>query len=1328
MTRSKQRRITSDVSVRTGEQSCKGKALLDTGADDTVLSYDFARTLGLDLTDTMALDERPRVIDGRELQCYGPFELDLCLTDSLGRKYTCRHPVVVTKMEGIDLIMGLDWMRQYRPLIDFGSVQWRWPFDSTDIQLCSAKAFSRKLKDAPVLYALVIRPVTDDPDAETFTLPYQYKSFADVFSEKDAGVLPTGEHQHHPIVLENGKEPPYGPLYSLSSVELKTLRGYLDDGLQKGWIRHSTSPAGAPILFVPKKDGGLRLCVDYRGLNAITIKNRHPLPLISETLDRLVGAKYFTKLDLKDAYHRVRIKEGDEWKTAFRTRYGHFEYLVMPFGLANAPATFQAYINRALGGLLDHSCVVYLDDILIYSDNEEEHERHVREVLERLRRHGLYAKLNKCVFHAHEVEFLGFIVSSDGIAMDHRRVSTIKEWPTPKSFRDIQVFLGFANFYRRFIYRYSKIVAPLTDMLKGMEKGKKQGEFEWGDAQEHAFHLLCDAFTSAPILRHYDPDLPIRIETDASGSAIAANMFQPAALESGDRATSKHWHPVAFYSRKMTGQEGRYEVHDQELLAVVACFKEWRHYLEGSRYPVAVITDHNNLRYFMTTKELTRRQARWALKLAEFDFTIYYRAGKLNSADAPSRRPDYENASVAVNDVLPTLQHKLQNVSELKHFARLTLDLSEIEDIPPDQRSRSTTADQGIQIKGRARNERLRQSVGIVEDSLKRLLNEASRFSENEIYVAQDNDDVPPVQHHSGSESMGPRGLREPSTGQESPGDNGEMPASNDRRNVVQKALNPVAGTVGCKQLVPRLLATHVGARETVYERPTGDLMEIIAVLQGRDAFTQRKLRELIAPEERRSTAGTIWSEKDDLLYRDNALFVPDDTATKAEIIRRHHDDLMAGHFGVRKTSELIARKYGWDGLEATIKTYVETCEVCQRTKAPRHRPYGELQSLPRPERPWCEVSMDFITDLPVCRQGNDEYDSILVVVDRYTKMAKYLPTRKTIDAPALASLLFDRVVTQYGIPDGIVSDRGSIFTSHFWSAFCFHAKVSRRLSTAFHPQTDGQTERQNQTLEQYLRCFCAYKQHDWSHLLPLAEFAYNNSEHSVTKISPFFACMGFNPRLSFDIEANATKGEIPAAKQRAEQLQRDRKTLDERWERAIKWQANAYNKRHKSQSFRVGDQVLLSTKNLRLVRPNRKLMERYIGPFPVKDIKGMQAYTLDLPSNYMIHPTFHVSLLEPYHRRLDDVCEYPETGPVTVEGEEEYEVDEVLDERKVRGKPQYRIRWKGWSSAHDSWEPKDNLDHASEALQDYKSKMGDGIPLVKRRGRPPKKGRPTNQ
>jgi hypothetical protein len=362
---------------------------------------------------------------------------------------------------------------------------------------------------------------------------------------------------------------------------------------------------------VPKKDGTLRLCVDFRGLNQITKKNHYPLSLINEAIDRLSGACYFTKLDIREAYHRLRVAPGDEWKTAFRTRYGHYEYTVVPFGLVNAPAAFQGLINNVLREHLDQFCIAYLDDIVVYSNSLEEHREHVRLILAKLQEAGLYLKLSKCKFKMQLISYVGFIVTPEGVEMEPDRVRMITEWPEPTSHRDIQVFLGFANFYRRFISSFLPIAKPMTDMLKGGKNGRLSGPFLPTPAMMRSFVELCDAFTKAPVLAHFDPARPLRLETDASGFAIAGIILQQ---QDDARDTSAsvrapsgkgHWHPVAFWTRSMSPAERNYGIGDQEMLAIVMSCRHWRQYLEGARHPVEVLTDHYNLQRFMTTKSLT---------------------------------------------------------------------------------------------------------------------------------------------------------------------------------------------------------------------------------------------------------------------------------------------------------------------------------------------------------------------------------------------------------------------------------------------------------------------------------------------------------------------------------------------------------------------------------------------------------------------------------------------------------------------------------------------------------------------------------------------------
>ncbi|KAJ1588783.1 hypothetical protein NDA11_006436 [Ustilago hordei] len=464
-------------------------------------------------------------------------------------------------------------------------------------------------------------------------IPKPYQHLRDVFDEVEVDKLPHHtEHDLHLELIEGGK-PPQGPLYLKGPKEMSELRRYLDENLEKGFIRPSKSPARSPVLFVPKKDGGLRLCVDYRGLNEITIKNRAPLPLIEEQLFLLRKARVYTKLDLRAAYNLIRVAKGDEWKTAFGTQLGLYEYLVMPFGLANAPAHFQSFINVIFRDIIGVYVVVYLDDFLIFSDTEEVHVKHVTEVLTRLRSNRLFAKLSKCEFHTKTVEFLGYIIKPTGIEMDPEKIRTVKEWPMPASIHDIQRFLGFANFYRRFIAHFARIAKPLTSLVKPTERFKK---FELPEEAQQAFHQLIQAFTSAGVLQHFDYHLPTRLETDASDFAIAGVLKQE---------HEGRWHPVAFYSRKMSSAEKNYEIHDKELLAVVACLTQWRHMLAGLPSQLVILTDHEALKYFKSQRRITGRQARWAMLLADFDFILQYRPGdKGGEPDALTRRADMQPA------------------------------------------------------------------------------------------------------------------------------------------------------------------------------------------------------------------------------------------------------------------------------------------------------------------------------------------------------------------------------------------------------------------------------------------------------------------------------------------------------------------------------------------------------------------------------------------------------------------------------------------------------------------------------------------------------------
>ena len=851
-------------------------------------------------------------------------------------------------------------------------------------------------------------PLPGDEDIEEIpSLPEELLSFSDVLSDHAPGNRPLHPDALHHIELEPGTKPPYGPLYPLSPKELTALREYIEENLRLGRIRHSTSSAASPILFVPKKDGGLRLCVDYRGLNKIIIKNRYPLPLISEILDRTQGSYYFSKIDIKDAYYRIRIAEGDEWKTAFRTRYGLFEYTVMPFGLTNAPATFQHYISLALSDLLDACCIVYLDDILIFSKDRDNHTKDLHQILERLRGAGLYAKPSKCAFYQKEVEFLGYILSPDGVSMDPKRVRTVEEWPKPQSYYDIQVFLGFCNFYRRFIQGYAKLSRPLSDLLRGSKDGRKPGAVTLEGNTLKAFHQLKGSFTEAPVLRHFDPKKRVRIETDASKFAIAAVLSQ--------QHEDRRWYPVAFWSRKLNPAEVNYGTPDQEMLAIVEAFKHWRQYVEGQESQVEVLTDHQNLQSFMKQSKLNGRQARWLIFLAPYDFVIAYRTGKTNPADAPSRRPDYKGQEESNTELLPLLQAKMPGAT-------------------PDETSRQGKA--------------------------------------------------------------------------------GEMPVT------------ASVSVVAKKRAKETMIEEDAPAQGT-----SEGLLRQVRYLQKND----QECRRVRANPKLGERGFQEWSVKHDLLLWKNRVYLPGDASVRREILELYHDDPLAGHFGRTKTKELIQRKFHWTKMQEDIEDYIRGCSVCQGTTTKRHRPYGELQPLPQPSRPWEEISMDFISGLPEVYDGQRFVNCILVIVDRFTKQALFFPVHSTINGSELARLVHNEVELRYGTPCGVVSDRGPIFTSQLWSELCYHTKIRRRLSTAFHPQTDGQTEAVNQILERYLRCFVNDEQSNWHTLLRSAEYCHNSSRNSSTGESPFFALFGYNPelRLDLNLEDEVHPGGVPGVHMR---------------------------------------------------------------------------------------------------------------------------------------------------------------------------------------------------
>jgi hypothetical protein len=623
------------------------QSLVDTGATDSFVGSDFVKEYNLSpikLSEPIQLS----LFDGRSPSA-GPVTHFVNLEFSSNISGLTQHHFLITKLPATQpVVLGFDFLRTFDPEIDWthGTLRRKSANPPSTALFTNNKPESHarssnsgstsnpssiaNLSSTSNLATAGFFDDDEDPDDIKDILrlvPSEYHDFVNVFSKSRADKLPPHRPYDHAIELEGDSLPRTGPIYSTSSKESEILKSNIDELLSKGFIRPSKSPVGAPVVFAKKKDGTLRLCIDYRQLNSRTRKDRYPIPPISTLLAKLSAAKIFTKIDLRGAYNLLRIVEGDEWKTAFRTRYGSFEFLVMPFGLTNARASFQHFVNDVFHQHVDNFVIVYLDDILVYSNTLEEHRQHVRTVLELLRDNGLYGKATKCEFHTTSIEYLGYFVTPQGLEMDPAKVRSILDWPIPTSIKGVQSFLGFANFYRRFIQDYSKVANPLTSLIK------KDLPFKWGEPQQEAFELLKTRFTAALILAHFDPSLPTFVETDASDYALGCILSQV--------GTDDLLHPVAFESRKMQPAELNYEIHDKELLAIHYAFTKWRSMLLSLDSQIVVLTDHTSLRYFMSSKLLNRRQARWAEFLSEFDFEVRYRPGKQGQKpDALSRRDD----------------------------------------------------------------------------------------------------------------------------------------------------------------------------------------------------------------------------------------------------------------------------------------------------------------------------------------------------------------------------------------------------------------------------------------------------------------------------------------------------------------------------------------------------------------------------------------------------------------------------------------------------------------------------------------------------------------
>lgn len=863
--------------------------------------------------------------------------------------------------------------------------------------------------------------------------------------------------------------------------------------MKKGIIKISHSPFASPVLLVKKKDGCWRFCVDYRHLNAVTVPDKYPMPIVEELLDELAGATMFTKLDLRSGYHQVRMAEEDEAKTAFRTHNGHFEFRVMPFGLSTAPATFQSAMNSIFSAQIRKSVLVFVDDILVYSKTPAEHAAHLRTVFQNLERNKLYLKRSKCTFAQPSLEYLGHIISKSGVATDPAKIESVKNWPKPVNAKQLRGFLGLAGYYRKFIRNFGAICRPLTNLLK------KNVQFIWTRDEQCSFMALKQALIEAPVLALPDFRHEFVLETDASDKGMGAVLMQQG-------------HPVAFLSKSLGPKNQTLSTYDKECMAILMAIERWRTYLQHRQFTIR--TDQRSLVHLGDHRIATPIQQKAYFKLMGFQYQVIYKKGVENrAADALSRRPATETCT-AVSAVTPRW---IETITD-----------------------------------GYTRDPKATQLL--IELALK------------------------------------------------SPNDQGY------------------------------------------------DLHQGVIRYKGR-----------------------VW--------------LGSHTAAHQAVLQALHNSGLGGHSGSLVTYQKVKQLFHWPNMRKDIENFVQQCSVCQQAKTEHCKLPGLLKPLPIPPEAWHIVSLDFIEGLP----SSYHFDTILVVIDKLTKYGHFIPLKHPYSANSIARLFLDNVYRLHGLPKVIISDRDKVFTSTFWQQLFKLADTTLNLSSSYHPQTNGQTERLNQCLETYLRCLVHANPHKWSAWLPQAEYWYNTNFHSALGRSPFEVLYGHKPR-HFGIQ-NSLQPAVTDVEHWLHERQALLPIFKQHLERAQQRMRAQADKKRLERQFMVGDSVYLKLQPYIQTsvakRSSQKLSFRYFGPFKILKRVGSVAYKLQLPDDAKIHPVVHVSQLKLAVKNTDlvsatlpshSIHDYVAVQPCSV-------MAERFIKRGSKMVPQVRLRWSGLPQECATWE-----------------------------------------
>lgn len=1069
--------------------SMKGKNvvfLLDSGSNNSFLSTATAAVIGgLEL---LPCARRVKIAGGGILHC--THFVPQCKWSCGSIEFSSSFKVL--PLQGYDGILGMDWLATHSPQVIDWSQKWL-AFQYQGSWVCLQGQPPSEF--ACTLFELHMLFETSDTNK---LLPVELQSILDNFSMvfSEPTELPPTRNMTHSIPLIQGARPVQIRPYRYAPALKDEIERQTADMLASGVIRPSVSNFASPLLMVKKKDNTWRPCVDFRHLNALTIKSKYPLPIIDELLDELHGAQWFSKLDLRAGYHQIRLTEGDEYKTAFHTHHGHFEFIVMAFGLTGAPATFQAEMNRTLAPLLRKCALVFFDDILIYSASYQDHLLHLEQVLKLLSENQWKVKRSKCAFGQTSINYLGHVISATCVATDETKISAVKEWPVPTDVKQLRSFLGLAGYYRKYVRGYASINKPLTQLLH------KHVPFVWTSESQLAFDTLKQALVTAPVLTLPDFSCTFVVETDACEAGIGAVLLQKE-------------HPLAFVSKALGPRNRGLSTYEKEYMAILLAVEQWRFYLQDAEFIIR--TDHASLAHLTDQRLHTPWQHKVFTKLMGLQYKIIYKKGSENRvADALSRRPHPTEEIMAISSCQP---------------------------------------------------------IWIVT-----------------IMDAYQQD---------------------------------------------QTAI---------------------------------DLLQRLAIVQ--------------AP-------GDHYTLKNGIIRKDGKIWLPAVEELQNTIIKEMHASPMGGHSGIPVTLRRLKQLFSWTGMANSVQKFVQQCVVCQQAKPDRSRYPGLLQPFPVPDAAWQVISMDFIEGLP--RSGR--FNCILFIVDKFSRYAHFIPLAHPFSASDVAVAFMDNIYKLHSMPEKIISDRDRVFNSLFWRQLFALTGTTLGMSSAYHPETDGQTERVNQCLEGYLRCFAHACPSKWIQWLSLAEFWYNTSFHSALGKSPFEVLYGRTPRqLGITPDSTCSVPDLEAWLQDRKLMQELLRQHLERIRLRMKHQAN---KKRSERQFEVGDLVFLKlqpyVQSSVAPRAHHKLLFKYYGPYEVLERIGSVAYRLALPETSRIHPVIHVSQLKKAigaHVQVQTVL----PSPFDV-----LQIPTRILQRRLRQKGDVAVRqvlvqWLGQPESLATWEDSDEL------------------------------------